>query len=118
MAAPDEATLHARATDLRRRFEQLEAQLGKEPWSAGSAFGMVDAVFGPVFRYFDVFDELGEFGLWTDQPKLQAWRNALARRPSVTRAVSADYPVLLRAFVRARAGALGKRIEEASLAIA
>ena len=110
-SASDEPTLHARAKDLRNRFEQLEAQLGKGPWFAGRAFGMVDAVFGPVFRYFDVFDDLGEFGLWADLPKVQRWRAALTQRPSVMRAVSRDYPALLRAFVRARAGALGKRIE-------
>jgi len=116
--APDDAALQVRAQDLRNRFEQIEAQLGKGPWFAGTRFGMVDAVFGPVFRYFDVFDALGEFGLWTGLPKLQHWRAALARRASVTRAVSPDYPALLRAFVRARGGALGKRIEEAIPAIA
>src|SRR5262252_2141356 len=104
--APDDAALQVRAQDLRNRFEQIEAQLGKGPWFAGTRFGMVDAVFGPVFRYFDVFDAFGEFGLWTGLPKLQAWRAALARRPSVTRAVSTDYSARLRAFVRARAGAL------------
>jgi glutathione S-transferase len=109
--APDESTLHARANDLRNRFERLEAQLGKGPWFGGRAFGMVDAVFGPVFRYFDVFDDFGEFGLWADLPKVQKWRAALAQRPSVMRAVSRDYPARLRAFVRARGGALGKRIE-------
>jgi glutathione S-transferase len=55
-----------------------------------------------VFRYFDVFDTIGEFGILTDKPKLARWRRALAERPSVRSAVSADYPALLRDFIDRR----------------
>eukprot|EP01041_Mallomonas_annulata_P020004 gene20004-39589_t len=52
-SAPDEATLQARAHDLRGRFGQIEDALGQRngpgPYFAGPDFGMVDAVFGPVF---------------------------------------------------------------------
>jgi glutathione S-transferase len=109
-AAKDEAILKAKAAQLEQKFARLEQRVSA-PWFDGEKFSLVDAVFGPVFRYFDVFDDLGEFGLWADLPKVQRWRAALTQRPSVMRAVSQDYPALLRAFVRARAGALGKRIE-------
>jgi len=62
----------------------------------------VDAVFGPVFRYFDVFDGIGEFGILENKPKLLRWRASLAARPSVKSAVSADYPALLRDFLMRR----------------
>jgi hypothetical protein len=36
------------------------------------------------------------------QPKLERWRKALAARPSVRAAVSADYPALLCGFIKRR----------------
>jgi glutathione S-transferase len=117
-SAPDEPALVARAKELRGRFEQLEATLGDGPWFGGAAFGFVDCVFGPVFRYFDVFDPIADFGLWTGLPKVTAWRQALAARPSVKAAVAADYPARLRDFVARRGGALAGRIAAAEAAIA
>jgi len=62
----------------------------------------VDAVYGPVFRYFDVFDEIADFGILANKPKLARWRKSLAARPSVRGAVSGDYPALLRDFLKRR----------------
>jgi glutathione S-transferase len=59
-------------------------------------------VFGPVFRYFDVFDTIADFGILAGKPKLARWRKALAARRSVRAVVSADYPVLLRDFLNRR----------------
>jgi glutathione S-transferase len=109
-SAPDEAALQARAAEIHQRLRQLEAVLGAGPYFAGPHFGLVDAVFGPVFRYFEVFDALGDFGLWQDLPRVQAWRRALAARPSVAGAVRADYPQRLQAFLRARGSALSRRL--------
>ena len=47
----------------------------------------MDAAFGPVFRYFDVFDQIDDFGVLARRPKVKAWRDALAARPSIHRAV-------------------------------
>lgn len=104
-SAPAEA-LGARLAALRGRFAQLEAVLGAGPWFAGQAFSLVDAAFAPVFRYFDVFEGLGLPVLTADLPKVTAWRQTLAARPSVQGAVSADYPERLRAFLRARSSHL------------
>jgi glutathione S-transferase len=60
--AADDATLMSRAGDIRVRFVQIEAALGEGAYFAGDSFSMVDAVFGPVFRYFDVFDAICDFG--------------------------------------------------------
>jgi glutathione S-transferase len=104
--AADEAALAARAGDLRARFATLEAVLSDGPYFAGSDFCIVDAVFGPVFRYFELFDELGDFGFWQGLRRVPCWRAALAARPSVVGAVRADYRQLLRSFVQRRGGAL------------
>lgn len=101
-AASDEATFSARTSQLAQRFARLEARAAAAPWFDGQNFSLVDAVYGPVFRYFDVFDDIGDFGILTGKPKLARWRRSLAARPSVRAAVSADYPALLRAFIERR----------------
>ena len=110
--APDEAALERQAAALRTQLARLEATLHSGPYFAGERFSMVDAVFGPVFRYFEVFDNLGDFGFLATTPKIRAWRQALAERPSVRQAVSADYPERLRQFLRARHSALSQRMAE------
>jgi len=101
-AAKDEATLKAKAAQLEQKFARLEARVVAAPWFDGEKFSLVDAVFGPVFRYFDVFDEIGDFGILASKPKLAQWRKNLAARPSVRGSVSADYPALLRDFIERR----------------
>ena len=100
--APDEASLLARREELVQRLVTLDAALGDGPWFDGEHFSIVDAVFGPVFRYFDVFDRIGAFGILAGKPKVAAWRKALAGRPSIARAVGADYEARLVRFLRAR----------------
>ena len=87
---------------LEQRFARLETRVAASPWFDGGEFSLVDAAFGPVFRYFDVFDAITDFGILAGKPKLARWRKALATRPSVRAAVGADYPALLRDFVNRR----------------
>jgi glutathione S-transferase len=101
-SALDEAAFKAKAAQLEARFARLEARVLASPWFDGEDFSLVDAVFGPVFRYFDVFDEIGDFGILSHKPKLARWRASLASRPSVRAAVSVEYPALLRDFLTRR----------------
>lgn len=101
-AARDEATFRAKAAQLEQKFARLEARVAAAPWFDGENFSLVDAVFGPVFRYFDAFDDIADFSILSGKPKLARWRKSLAARPSVRAAVGADYPVLLRDFIERR----------------
>lgn len=101
-SAQDGRALDAKASALRTKFARLEEELGAGPWFAGARFSLVDVVFGPVFRYFDVFDEIGDFGVFTGLTRVKAWRLELGHRTSVKTAVTDDYPVLLRDFIRRR----------------
>ncbi|MGJ5207126.1 glutathione S-transferase family protein [Bradyrhizobium sp. HKCCYLR20261] len=95
----DAQVFAAKREALTAKFARVEDALGEGPYFAGAQFSLVDAVFAPVFRYFDVFDAYGDLGIFAATPKVSAWRAQLALRPSVTTAVSADYPQLLRAFL-------------------
>lgn len=90
----------------------MEEVLHAPPYFDGERFSIVDAVFAPVFRYLDVFERIGEFGMLTGVGKVQAWRAALALRPSVQAAVSPRYPELLTAFLARRGSALSVRMRK------
>jgi glutathione S-transferase len=107
-AAADQVTFETKTSQLEQRFARLESRVTAAPWFDGKHFSLVDAVYGPVFRYFDVFDEIADFEILARKPKLSRWRNALATRPSVRAAVSPDYPALLRAFIDRRNSWLSK----------
>jgi glutathione S-transferase len=108
--APDDAALLRAVDDIQRRFRQVEAVLHAPPYFDGERFGIVDAVFAPIFRYLDVFERIGEFGMLTGLGKVQAWRAALALRPSVQAAASPRYPELLVEFLARRGSALSLRV--------
>ena len=111
--AADPAALAAKASEIRSRLAQLERVLGSGPYFAGEKFSIVDAVFGPVFRYFDVFETIEDFGFFDGLNKVAAWRDALSRRDSVARAARPDYPELLTHFLRDRRSELSKRMTTA-----
>jgi len=100
--APDEVALTSNVQRINEKFARVEAQLGKGPWFAGQRFTLVDTVFGPIFRYFDVFDDIADFGFLNNKPKTKQWREALSQRPSIRTAVTPDYPSRLMAFIEAR----------------
>ena len=106
--APDDATLQVKTRALTDKFARLEQHLGDGPYFEGAHFSLVDAVFAPVFRYFDLFERIGDFGILDGKPKLHAWRSALAQRPSVARAVAPDYLERLRSFVAGRGSRLSQ----------
>jgi glutathione S-transferase len=95
----DPAVFETKRKAVAAKFAQVEKTLGAGPFFAGKDFGLVDAVFAPIFRYFDVFDELIDLSVFADTPKVRAWRAELAKRASVRTAVGADYPQLLHAFL-------------------
>ncbi|KUM28002.1 glutathione S-transferase [Mesorhizobium loti] len=112
-SAADEAAFSHESKALSQMFARVEAELSARqsgPWFDGDRFSLVDAVYGPIFRYFDTFDRIGDFGILDEKPLLQAWREALNKRQSVREAVGADYPRRLHAFLRAKGSYLSEII--------
>src|SRR5260370_8429419 len=93
------AIFESKRVAVAAKFARVEEALGSGPFFAGENFSLVDAVFAPIFRYFDVFDRLIDLAVFAKTPKVRKWRTELAKRPSVEAAVGPDYPELLRAFL-------------------
>lgn len=86
---------------LHDKFARMDAEL-EGPFFAGEAFHLIDGVWGTIFRYLDVFDQIDEFGLTRDLPKTGTWREAVSSRPSVAHAAPAGYPGRLLEFLAGR----------------
>lgn len=111
--APDAPALESRRAELAGKFAQLEAVLPAQgPYFSGASFSIVDAVFGPVFRYFDVLERAGETVFFEKLPKVRAWRAVLAARPSIRQAAGSAYAKELHHFFLARGSELSRRIAE------
>lgn len=98
--ARDADAFEAKRTAVAAKFGRVEETLGDGPFFAGESFSLVDAVFAPIFRYFDLFDQLTDLKIWGDLPKVRTWRANLARRSSVISAAAPNYGELLHAFLR------------------
>jgi glutathione S-transferase len=113
-SAADDVRLNDKAKALTEKFEQLEVALVSRkhsgPYFAGAHFCIVDATFAPVFRYFDVFDQIEDFGVFANTPLVNQWRIALGQRESVREAVRGDYNSLLLDFLIRRKSAISRRI--------
>ncbi|GAB4378235.1 MAG: glutathione S-transferase family protein [Elainellaceae cyanobacterium] len=97
-AATAEA-LEQKRCELVEKFTWIERNWQGDRYFAGDRFSLVDAVYGPIFRYFDVFDTIADFQFFVNTPNVQTWRQALQVRPSIQQAVTEDYPERLRIFL-------------------
>jgi glutathione S-transferase len=98
--AKDMATADAKRAAFRDRLSKIEAELGDGTYFAGADFGLVDAVYAPLFRYFGIIDPEVADPIFAGLPRVMAWRAALADRSSVKNAVIDTYPDLFRDHLR------------------
>lgn len=100
--APNQESFECKRDELVSKFLWIEQSLSKDGYFAGETFSLVDGVYGTVFRYFDVFDTIGEFGVFANTPKVRDWRQLLQTRSSVQDAVTEDYAPRLLIFLKQR----------------
>ncbi len=110
--APDAAAFERQCRNLQARFRWLERQLGDGPYFAGARFHLVDAAFAPIFRLFDTFDRIGNFGVFTGLQRVPAYRVALADRPSVRQAVVSDYAQIFWRYLSTRNSHLSRLMQQ------
>lgn len=111
--APDATAFDRKCRDLNARFGWLERQLGDGPYFAGARFGLVDAAFAPIFRLFDTFDQIAEFGVLQGLSRVFPYRAALAERASVRQAVVSDYGQCFRQYLSERGSHLSRLMQGA-----
>ena len=99
--AKDAVAFEGHVGVIRRKLEQLETVIGESGYFVGHQFHLVDAVYGPIFRYFDVLTPYLPTKLFHQLPKIEQWRANLARRSSVVQAVDGSYPNQLVGFIGA-----------------
>lgn len=104
----DRQTFDTKLALVRSKFERLESQLSSGPFFRGAGFSIVDAVYAPIFRYFDVFETIAPMRPSESLPRINDWRSALRARASVQQAVDYDYAERLIAFVFKHNGSLAK----------
>lgn len=89
-AASDESTARERCEEIRGLFERLMPN-AKGPYWAGEALTMVDVAIAPILQRFTWAETLEPtLGLFDGMPRLQAWRDALLARPSLSSSILPD----------------------------
>ena len=78
---PDEAAIAAAMPKARTVFAELSALLGQQPFFAGEAFTLADALLAPQLDFLSVTPEWAELTAGT--PQLCAWLERVRRRPSL-----------------------------------
>lgn len=97
--AKDKTSFQSIHTEIQGKFQFIEKELSGKSFFSGEIFHLIDAVYGPIFRYFKVFDSFTELNTFAHLPKCQLWRKALSQRKSVKHAVSENYSALLIQFL-------------------
>lgn len=100
--AKDKQSFENKRIEIQKKFQLVEKELSNGPYFSGEKFHFIDTVYGPVFRYFDVFEDIVELNIFAGLPKVKVWRHSLQQRSSVQRAVATEYPELLLQFLSER----------------
>jgi len=108
--AKEEQLFQDKIQELTQKFQTLELQLHEGPFFSGESFSLVDAVYGPIFRYFTVFEQYKDFGFFAETPKIRIWRETLLKRQSVIDAALSNYSDLLHEFLLKRNSCLSQMI--------
>ncbi len=102
----DKDSFNQHLNTIQSKLTQLEFELSTPPFFDGERFQLIDAVYGPIFRYFDTLEKIVDFNFFDALPKAKKWRQALSKRPSIQTAVAPDYADKLVGFLKSRQGYL------------
>jgi glutathione S-transferase len=109
-SAVDAENFEQKRMALRAKFERINEEV-MGPYFAGDTFHMVDGVWGTIFRYFEVFDQIEDFKIMTDLGAVLNWRKSVSKRPSVAAAPPAGYAERLEQVLRTKKSHLGGLVE-------
>jgi glutathione S-transferase len=96
-------------TDLAERLKVVHARFPPRGYFAGPEFGLVDAVFATLFRYFSVLEMASKVRLEAELPNaLIEWWDKVRGRPSISAAVPQNYNFELKRFIAAKKSHAGR----------
>jgi len=105
-------TYELMTTDDEMRFKQVTASLDDKfdileedcligtSYFNGNKFLIIDAVYAPVFRYFNAISQFYDFDFFEDRPHLCLWKESLLSYESVIKSVPESYVEELDAYLR------------------
>lgn len=112
VTASEEAAFKRARAIMTDRLETVEEVLGEGPFFGGARFGMVDAVYAPLFRFFRVIrDATGLNTLNEDLPGMSAWSESLLSHASVRDAVPEHFESAYLAFLGRQQGPLAQQLK-------
>ena len=97
--------------EIQGKFQHIEGELNGGAFFSKEEFHLIDAVYGPIFRYFDVFDTFVSLNTFNNLPKCRLWREGLKQRGSIQKSVSTDYPTRLIEFLLHRESYISQLIQ-------
>lgn len=99
--ARDEPGFMQKVADLNLKMNRLEQHLKPaSQFFSSDNFQLVDAAFAPLFRLFDTFDTIADFGICSGCEQVLAYRHALQQRASVRDGVVPDYDQHFRLYLK------------------
>lgn len=109
----DSEKLDATVADIQSKFALLEAELAKNNAGvlfAGEKFTTVDAIYAPIFRYFDLLEAKTDLDIVGKFANITKWRDALRNRASVKAVVAANFLQLQQEFFAEKDSILSKQL--------
>jgi glutathione S-transferase len=98
--------------EIQGKFVFIERELNTGPYFSGDEFHLIDAAYGPIFIYFEVFDSFSNLETFKNLPKCLIWRKALNERNSIRNSVSKDYSKHLIEFLLSRESYISNLIRD------
>ncbi len=104
--ADDEASYKASAEKIPLAFERLERALERQsaagPFFNGAKYSLVDAAYAPFLQRYFFLDRVKPLGIIEKFPRLNAWAEALVKRPSTHSFPEGEFEALYRANLKRR----------------
>ncbi|MEJ2361049.1 MAG: glutathione S-transferase family protein [Gammaproteobacteria bacterium] len=112
VTAADETGFKQARAVLTDRLETVEEILSDGPFFAGEAFGMVDAIYAPLFRIYRLIRaHAGLELIGEDMPGLAAWADRLLAHASVKDAVPDSFEADYLAFLHRQKGPVAQMLK-------
>jgi len=112
--AMDKAGYDKAVAEVPVAFDRLEKALEKQgagPYFNGAAFSLVDASYAPFLQRYSMLERIKPTGAIDKFPRLKAWRDALAARPSTHSFPPAEFEALYRDGLLKRKSYIAQFIE-------